>query len=156
MRCETARQWISQVLDELLTNEQRKALEGHLKECVSCRAEWRLLRTVQKVLASTKPAPIPYDLTPIVMERIKAVERERQSRWRLPLFRPVWRWLAVATAPIALIALLVGIKLWQEPPPPSESLYWSAHIAGAASVTTSPELTPVSIALSGIYFAGDE
>lgn len=158
MRCERARELMSLMLDEILTPEQRRDLEQHLGECVGCRAEWKLLKTAQRLIATTKPAPMPYDLVPIVMERVRAIEREqtKTTLW-LNIFRPQWRWLAAATVPIMLALAIVGIRLWHEPnSEPPESIYWSAHVTNAAEVAVAPELVPISIALSSLPFAGEK
>lgn len=158
MRCEHARELMSLMLDEILTSEQRRDLEQHLDECVGCRAEWRLLKTAQRLIASTKPAPMPYDLVPIVMERVKAIERERTkaNSW-FNVFRPQWRWLAAATVPIMLALAVVGVRFWHTPhSEPPESIYWSAHVTNAAEVAAAPELVPISVALSSIPFTGEK
>ena len=158
MRCERARELMSLMLDEILTLEQRRDLERHLNECVGCRAEWRLLKTAQRLIATTQPAPLPYDIVPIVMERVKAIERERAKThsW-FGVFRPQWRWLAMATAPIVLALAIVGVRLWHAPSSePPESIYWSAHVTNAAEVAIAPELVPISAALSSLSFAGEK
>ncbi len=158
MRCERARELMSLMLDEILTLEQRRDLERHLSECVGCRAEWRLLKTAQRLIATTQPAPLPYDIVPIVMERVKAIERERRKThsW-FGAFRPQWRWLAMATAPIVLALAIVGVRLWHAPSSePPESIYWSAHVTNAAEVAIAPELVPISAALSSLSFAGEK
>ncbi len=157
MRCEQARKLMSLMLDEVLTQEQRMKLEQHLRECVGCRAEWRLLKTVQQAMATTAPAPLPYDLVPVVMERVRAIEREKLSRrfW-LPLTGR-WRWLALAAAPVLLTLAFLGTHLWRSSsatPPPS--VYWSAHASNAAAVTIAPETAPISLALASLSYAGDE
>ena len=158
MRCERARELMSLMLDEILTTEQRRDLERHLSECVGCRAEWRLLKTAQKLIATTQPAPLPYEIVPIVMERVKAIERERRKThsW-FSVLRPQWRWLAMATAPIVLALAIVGVRLWHAPSSePPESIYWSAHVTNAAEVAIAPELVPISAALSSLSFAGEK
>ncbi len=159
MRCEQARKHMSLMLDEVLTQEQRMELEQHLRECVGCRAEWRLLKTVQHAMTTTVPAPLPYDLVPVVMERVRAIEREKLPRrlW-LPLAGR-WRWLALAAAPVLLTLAFLATHLWQSSsatatPPPS--VYWSAHATNAAVVTIAPETAPISLALSSLPYAGDE
>lgn len=160
MRCEQARKQMSLMLDEMLTPEQRSELEWHLRECVGCRAEWRLLKTVQRLMATTKPAPLPYDLTPIVMERIRALERERKtapfSFWRSVTGR--WRWLALAVAPLVLVLAFFGVGIWRGRNPVNlpTALYWSVHMTNVAKVAVTPELAPISVALSPLPFAGDE
>lgn len=158
MRCENARKLMSLMLDEILTSEQRQDLEQHLSECVGCRAEWKLLRTAQRIIATTEPAPMPYDLVPIVMERVKAIEREQTkiNLW-LNVFRPKWRLLAAATLPVMLALAIVGVRLWHQPhSEPPESIYWSAHVTNAAEVAAAPELVPISVALSSLSFAGEK
>ena len=155
MRCEHARELMSLMLDEILTPEQRGELEQHLRECVGCQAEWKLLRTVQKLMATTEPAPLPYDLVPIVMERVRAIERERgKAYFWANLFRPRWRWLAVATAPIVLAFAILGARLWHNQPEPPATIYWSAHVTNAAEIAVAPELAPISVALSSLPFTG--
>lgn len=158
MKCERARKLMSMMLDEILTPEQRSELEMHLRECVGCRAEWRLLKKAQRLIATTKPAPLPYDVVPIVMERIRAMEREkaRKSSW-FAMFQLKWRWLAMAAVPIVLALVIVGIWYLKSPvEPPDESIYWSAHVTNAAEVAVAPELAPISVALSSLPFAGEK
>lgn len=158
MRCERYRELMSMMLDEILTPEQREELERHLSECVGCRAEWKLLKAAQRLIATTQPAPLPYDLVPIVMERVKAIERERaRTHSWFAVFRPQWRWLAAVTVPIMLAFAIVGVRLWHSPnSEPPESIYWSAHVTNAAEVAVAPELVPISVALSSIPFAGEK
>ncbi|MCS7263879.1 MAG: zf-HC2 domain-containing protein [Armatimonadetes bacterium] len=157
MRCERARKLMSMMLDEILTPEQRSELELHFSECVGCRAEWRFLKMTQRLIATTKPAPLPYDVVPIVMERIKALEREkaRKSRWSV-LSRLQWRWLAMATAPIMLVFAIFAFRSFQSNAEPPESIYWTAHVTNAAEVAVAPELAPISVALSSLPFAGEK
>jgi len=155
MRCEQARELMSLILDEILTPEQKVELERHLRECVGCRAELKLLRTVQKLMATTEPAPLPYDLVPIVMERVRAIEREKRKAYNWAnLFRTRWRWLAVATAPIVLALTILGARLWHTQPEPPATIYWSAHVTNAAEIAVAPELAPISVALSSLPFTG--
>jgi len=158
MRCEQARELMSLMLDEILTPEQRRDLERHFEECVGCRAEWKLLKTAQRLIATTQPTPLPYDLVPIVMERVKAIEREqvRGYSW-LSLFRHQWRWLAAASVPIMLALAILGVRLWRAPnSEPPETIYWSAHVTNAAEVAVAPELVPISVTLSSLSFAGEK
>ncbi len=156
MRCERARKLMSMMLDEILTPEQRSELELHLRECVGCRAEWKLLKKAQRLIATTKPAPLPYDIVTIVMERIKALQREKDRKvgW-VTLFRPRLRWLAMATAMVVLAVAIVGVRFVKSPTEPPESIYWTAHVTNAAEVAVAPELAPISVALSSIPFAGE-
>lgn len=157
MKCERARELMSMMLDEILTPEQRSDLELHFRECVGCRAEWRLLKKAQSLIATTKPAPLPYDVVPIVMERIKAIEREkaRKSSW-FAMFQPKWRWLAMATAPIMLVFAIFTFRSFKSNAEPPESIYWTAHVTNAAEVAVAPELAPISVALSSLPFAGEK
>lgn len=157
MRCEQARQLMSMMLDEILTPEQRSELELHLHECVGCRAEWKLLKTTQRLIATTKPAPMPYDIVPIVMERVRAIERERERRsfWSV-LVRPQWRWLAMVTAPAVLVLAILGVRFFKSQAEPPEAIYWTAHVTNAAEVAVAPELAPISVALSSLPFAGEK
>lgn len=157
MRCEQSRQWMSLALDNLLSDEQRAQLRAHLKECVGCRAEWRLLRMAQRVMATTPPAPMPYDLVPIVMERVKALQRERRgSVWYFWAVRP-WRWALAAAVPLLLLAtIFLGWREWRSEPVPSEGFYLSAHVVNAAHTTAAPAFAPISLALSSVQFVGDE
>lgn len=156
MRCEQARKLMSFALDDLLTPEQRSEIERHLGECVGCRAEWKLLKTIQNLMATTQPAPLPYDLVPVVMERIRAAERERAEvhPWA-NFFRQRWRWLAMAAAPIILAFAILGIRLLPSQSEPPEAIYWSAHVTNATEVTVAPELAPISVALSSLPFVGE-
>lgn len=158
MRCEQSRRWMSLALDNLLGDEQKAQLRAHLKECVGCRAEWRLLRMAQRVIATTPPAPMPYDLVPIVMERVKALQREqRESLWCFWSVRP-WRWALAAAMPLLLLAtIIIGWRGWRSELAPSEGFYLSAHVVNAARTTVAPAFVPISLALSSVHFAtGDE
>lgn len=154
MNCRKARFWISLCLDGLLSSDQAEALREHLRTCPGCRAEWKFLRAIQKVLTTTEPAPPPFDMTPVIMERVKAIDRERTSKgWRW-LGAPGWRWLMTAVVPILLALTLLGIW-WRQtpPPPPHDSLYLSAHVTSAVAA---PELSPVSITFASVSLIGEE
>ena len=157
MRCEQSRQWMSLALDNLLSDEQKAQLRAHLKQCVGCRAEWRLLRMAQRVMATTPPAPLPYDHVPIGMERVKALQRERQgSVWHFWAVRP-WRWALAAAVPFLLLAtIFLSWREWRSAPAPSEGFYLSAHVVNAARTTAAPAFAPISLALSSVQFVGDE
>ncbi|MGQ9727161.1 MAG: zf-HC2 domain-containing protein [Candidatus Fervidibacter sp.] len=157
MRCEQARELMSLLLDELITTEQKSELERHLRECVGCRAEWKLLRTVQKLLATTQPAPLPYDLVPLIMERVRAIEREKARKYSWSdLFRTRWRWLAVATASIVLTLSILGVRILKAKPEPPEAIYWSTHVIGATKAAVAPELMPISVTLSSLPLVGEK
>lgn len=157
MRCEQARELMSLLLDELITTEQKGELERHLRECIGCRAEWKLLRTAQKLLATTQPAPLPYDLVPLIMERVRAIEREKARKYSWSdLLRTRWRWLAVATASIALTLSILGVRILKAKPEPPEAIYWSAHVISATKTAVAPELTPISVALSSLPLVGEK
>ncbi|GBC97852.1 hypothetical protein HRbin17_00347 [bacterium HR17] len=159
MRCEQSRRWMSLALDNLLTDEQMAHLRRHLTECVGCRAEWRLLRMVQKAMVTTPPAPMPYDLVPIVMERVRALRREQPrtsglSRWMGGRY---WRWVMATALPLVVCITLWGLRWRHDTHRLPDNFYLSAHVVNAARTTAAPAFAPISLALSSVQFAaGDE
>ncbi|MCS7223372.1 MAG: zf-HC2 domain-containing protein [Armatimonadetes bacterium] len=154
MDCQLSRDRMSWVLDGLLTVEEQRQLEDHLRQCLACRAEWQLMKAIHKGLRQTRPAPLPYDLTPIIMERIRAKERERDAA-----YQPTWtlrKWLAAAVVPLFLAFCLVTGLFFRQEDAPREEDYVTAHITRTISETGSPDLSPVSIALLGAYYASDD
>ncbi len=151
MDCKDARDAMSWVLDGLVTVDKRNELAKHLQHCPGCRGEWKLMLSIHYALRDSQRVPLPYDLTGIVTERIRAKERERVLRTA-----GSWRWRTITAIPLLLAAILVA-GLWQSTNVPlREADYLSAHITRALAETGSVDTTPVSVALLGAYYASDE
>lgn len=99
MRCEQADAMMSLRLNGRLDDAGRARLDRHLETCAACRARWRQLQTVDRLLRTAPVAPPPADLRAQVMVRIQ----RRQHRTRRALIGGV----GLALGAIALTLLIL-------------------------------------------------
>jgi anti-sigma factor RsiW len=111
MRCDEAQEWITALVDEELSAEERIAIESHLTECQDCRTqlarETALKRDLKLVSATvTIPQALRTKIEGEVNELSAGTRAARKSfsgAWlSLPRLRPVW---AFATVLLIVAAL---------------------------------------------------
>ncbi len=89
-------------LDQMCSEEEKKAVESHLSGCVECRQELEDLRQTIKLVTSLKEIEPPDNLWKGVAERI-----EKKPFWKIP----VWsRFTGVAVATMAILFLAVTVN----------------------------------------------
>ncbi|MBI3031820.1 MAG: zf-HC2 domain-containing protein [Candidatus Rokubacteria bacterium] len=113
MNCHEARELFSAKMDDLLTAEQRAALDGHLQGCADCRREWERFRQTVSLLHSVGEARAPAGFATRVMQA------SRGEPWHRRLIRNVFLPLHVRL-PLEVAALLLvstlAIFLYRQTP----------------------------------------
>ena len=113
MNCREARELFSAKADDLLTAEQRAALDGHLQGCADCRHEWERFRQTVSLLHSVGEARAPAGFATRVME---ASRREPWHRRLLRgVFLPLHVRLPLEVAALVLVSTL-AIFLYRQTP----------------------------------------
>ena len=88
MRCDSARELLSEYTEGSIQAALRIPLETHLGECCDCRAEADGLRDVWRMLDAAPVMDAPADLRAVVWAKIDAQEQARSQR--RAGFRPSW------------------------------------------------------------------
>jgi hypothetical protein len=113
MNCHEARDLFSAKVDDLLTAEQRGALDGHLRGCADCPREWERFRQTVSLLHSVGEARAPARFAARVIE---AARREPwHRRFLRGLFLPLHVRLPVEVAALVLVSTL-AIFLYRQTP----------------------------------------
>jgi anti-sigma-K factor RskA len=139
---------------DALTEEERRAADEHLAQCPKCARALQQLRSVVELFPLTVP---PVEPSPRVKERILARIEEQAQQQRSGQGQatfPVqaadrsrrgmrWRWAALATAAVLLLALLSGTIAW------NLSLQQQlSHLQQQVALLSSPE-APAVYSLNG-------
>jgi hypothetical protein len=106
MRCEKIEKWLSDKIDEELSERQKRILKSHLEKCSSCQAYIRDLEKIQIEARSLEnPELSPDDwiaFTSRLQRSLSSLKSEKKVTF--PFFVR-WRWQAAGVALIAVIAL---------------------------------------------------
>ncbi len=109
MLCSYASQLMDEVLNGEAGSEREAALLAHVAGCVSCRAEWHALQTVERLLVTAPPVWPPPDFSTRVMARLAPQPRQQN----------LWAGVAVLVAGTVLLAGLMLMSLtdfyWMQP-----------------------------------------
>lgn len=100
-------------LDGDLSQEERKAMQSHLKECLLCYRKWSSLQKTHGALSRLPDLDPPEHLSALVMARLKE-RRLHQHPW---IFAGLPRWLPLGVG--AALLLLISLTIWQLMPSPS-------------------------------------
>ena len=120
--CGEFREWIHQVLDgDLMDEERRVSLDRHLAECESCRTAESELRQIQSTLRSAPSLSLPDEWLDEVFARTSRAPQESPARrgWGFD-------WRAAAAAAVLALAL------WNFWPSGQPSGYTQAELERAA------------------------
>ena len=102
MRCRRAQRWMT-VADELAPR-RRRALERHLADCASCRADGVLGVKLDAALAALPThRPVPASLEYATLRAVRQLAAGEEER----LSGAVARWLGVAVPALAAVAVVV-------------------------------------------------
>ena len=113
MNCHEARDLFSAKADDLLTAEQRAALDAHLRSCANCPREWERFRQTLSLLHSVGEARAPAGFAARVID---AARREPWHRRLLRgLFLPFHVRLPLEVAALLLVSTL-AIFLYRQTP----------------------------------------
>lgn len=77
MTCKKEKKWLSALLDGELSENRRRELDSHLRECSVCRRELAELRRLQDDLAGLPAGEVPPHFSMSVMEKIQPVQKFR-------------------------------------------------------------------------------
>ena len=123
MNCEKYQSQFDDYLDGDLSLRERKELQHHLKECLSCYRKWSSLQKTQEILHQLPTLDPPEHLSAVVMARLKN-RRHHRPPWFSATF-PRWLPLGVGAA----LLFLISVGLWQVMPSqyPWQSLFPSSR-----------------------------
>ncbi len=145
MTCEETQQALSSFLDDVLTENARLTLDGHLDRCPVCRAHLAELRALTRNLSRLSRPLVPPELSESISDTLMI---EAAARKQSPKTRPVdrlARWLEPWLMPytvgsfasiILFVAMFVGLR------PHFVALREAAALqtAGIITVSTNPDL----------------
>jgi hypothetical protein len=113
MNCHEARDFFSAKADDLLTAEQRAALDAHLRGCADCPREWERFRQTVSLLHSVGEARAPAGFAS------RVIEAARREPWHRRLIRgvspPLRVRLPLEVAALVLVSTL-AILLYRQTP----------------------------------------
>lgn len=104
MSCDDTRESLSALLDEALTPDERRAVEGHLESCAECRRELDRLRQTVALLHRVSPAHAPVGFVDRVVTA--AQPKPWYRRIAATLFFPLTTKLPVEATALVMVALL--------------------------------------------------
>jgi anti-sigma factor RsiW len=128
MRCPHVNRQVQLYIDNQLTMNQIRELEGHVAQCNECRRELFLLEEVSSSLRQLQPIAEPADMTMLIMQRV-AMTSQRHSERQFSLWRPS---LVELLTVIFLASITTLSIIWQQP-----SLRAVLPFAGSLSQTSS-------------------
>jgi len=113
MACPQWSELLSASLDNMLTEEERKALEAHLRTCLRCQ---KTLREWQTLRARLQAMPVP-EPEPAMWQRVfRRIRRHTEPKRFFSRRRVAWWGIAAAAVLVAL-----ALPLWQSWLKPSPS-----------------------------------
>jgi anti-sigma factor RsiW len=128
-RCAEVLDWLDAWIDGELDEARAAAVQAHIDQCDSCRAEWQLAETVVSELRALPEFDIP--------ERVLRTVRKKPlpplaERLRAFLADTVFRPLPGLAAIAAVVLLVLVLSPWRRPPEPQ---YTEQEVARAAAET---------------------
>ena len=113
MNCAECRENLVACVEGLLDREESLQCQAHLETCAACRAEHAAITRLQRQLAARGPATAGVSLVNPVMQRVQAMETERERNSIMTKLFTRWGFglsAAAGAAAIILIAFLVFPK----------------------------------------------
>jgi anti-sigma factor RsiW len=95
-------EFLDRYLDDDLAPEERARVDGHLAGCATCRAELAALAGLYSTLDALPAEPLPVDLSPRVLARIRSQSKRRSLR-------------LVEALLVAQVALTLALAAWLVP-----------------------------------------
>lgn len=106
MKCERAREWFSDSIEDNLEEARAVVLNAHLERCSACRSDLETLKEVWNGLAGLPSLEAPPNLKAMIWQRIDADSAPDRFQ-RRPSALSLWpRWLRFAAAGVGAAALL--------------------------------------------------
>lgn len=107
MKCQRMEKWISDSLDGELSDRKKKRLEGHLRECSSCRSYKRNMMKIHELsqrMSLPQKSPSHWEeFSSRLKKRLSALEPKRKPFSFFPA-RPRWAYLAAGAAVLLFAA----------------------------------------------------
>jgi len=75
LECKKIKKLLHLYIDNTLTSDEKQMVEGHLKECSTCRAGLKSLYFIVKMIESLPKISLPPGFTEKVMSKISQVKR---------------------------------------------------------------------------------
>lgn len=148
MNCRSAESLFSALVEDELSQEERRAIEAHLLGCRRCSLSVRELRETMSLLRSLPEAEVGAHFEEDVMARIRSGEALRPSvlEWLRDAFAPVrLRPVLAASAGLCAVAIAVVIVNRPQGPVPQPS---KAPIVASSQAPAPASAAPVAPARS--------
>jgi len=108
MDCQEIQKSLSYYLEELLSSDEKKLVEGHLSSCVHCRVALAEMQKTKELLGNLDDVEPPPWLTSKIMARVREENEQRASLLK-KLFLPFYIKVPIQ----ALTVILVGVVVFQ-------------------------------------------
>ncbi|MDF2612602.1 MAG: hypothetical protein K0S71_388 [Clostridia bacterium] len=108
MKCYECTEQLSAYIDNMLTPEEQKDVEMHLKTCPSCQKELDSLRYMLNHIDSLEEAEIPETLHQDIM---RAIHKEKKIQRNIIPFKGWMKYVTSAAAAIFLVIILLDANL---------------------------------------------
>lgn len=109
MRCAKVRKQLDDYLDHLLSEEEGRDWESHIRGCSDCRERYRSAQKLRELLSVGKKMRVPQGYWTSFWPRLRTKLPERRSRATIfPIWKPVY---AAAAAAVVVLAVYTGTVL---------------------------------------------
>jgi anti-sigma factor RsiW len=105
MKCRHAKKMISRYIDGVLTPDEKRSFDSHLRSCASCREVLEETQALHQLFASAERFPAPYGFATRVLANVD--EKERSRVLGILGFRPLF--LRAAQVAFALVVITIGV-----------------------------------------------
>ncbi len=107
MKCKKIRKLISKYFDNILSEEEKKVMFEHIKECVCCNKEFNILSKIYNYLPEYKDVEISRSISDLVLSKIKNSEKEKVILW--------WRFVPTTAVLLVLMLTFIMVKSYKRP-----------------------------------------
>ena len=91
MRCVKAKRWMSLQIDGSLSSDRVKKLERHIRQCVGCQAEWRMLARIHEALTA-QPEEVAEDIYKAQQKNKNVLYTKWMWRWVMMMIKMIPEW----------------------------------------------------------------
>lgn len=110
MRCRKVRSFLSTYSKKETSPEISARIESHLKGCSSCRREWEVFRSMDKLVKDLSPLKTSENFTAALFERIgQEGFKAKKTKAYLPGKIPIMGTARLATVASVAVILLMGV-----------------------------------------------
>jgi|SRR5579859_301171 len=165
MRCTEANKQLQLYIDNRLSMNQVRELEGHVAQCDSCQKQLFFLEEVTRSLRELQPIAEPADMTMLIMRRV-AMSPQRQNDNQFSLWCPSLTELVTVVILASVTTLSI---IWQQPSlrevlpfanPLSQTISYAMHLLYSGNMGTVSLVLWVGGTIIGVWItlalAGNE